>query len=121
MAWHGSWPGGFVAGAFSPPSEGPFSSPHLIFSFSNLSLPVRGRLQSFFLPCASTPILHCVLYCRPCLHLSICLLHDGDAPRRITNEPQRIAGAQRPMRWKIGNNKRRMRLVRDTNRTRRRS
>lgn len=45
---------------------------------SNLSLAVCGRLQSFVLPPASPPILRRVLYCRPCLHLSIRLLHEQD-------------------------------------------
>src|SRR2546423_5941839 len=48
----------------------PLSSPRLNFS-----------PQQSLLPSASTPILRCVLYCRPCLHVSIRLLHEGDGSK----------------------------------------
>jgi hypothetical protein len=65
--------------------------PCLIFSFRNLSFAVRGRLQSFVLPSASLSILHRVLYCRPCLHLSIRPLYELIARKRTAEDYHRIA------------------------------
>src|SRR5436305_4261730 len=63
------------------------------FLLQQTLLPVRGRLQFFYPPAISAPILRFVLYCRSCLHLSIRLVHEPgwveDAPPRITNAGQR--------------------------------